>query len=89
MDTFIPLTLLRRNIADLEDAIIVAEYNSSRATAGKLEGYRKSFSNRPIPSYESLLSRVKAMSALLNNDLQLVIGSVTVQVFDHEHPSLA
>jgi hypothetical protein len=80
--TFHPLTLLRRNIADLEDALITAKEDIQ---AHWLRTAQDRSHNQRVqelfgPRYDALLQRVIAMSTKLNNEIQLVIGSVTVQV---------
>lgn len=84
MKTFKPLTTLRINIADLEQAILKARrlYNLTytRALLDILDESDAKDLKRPEAEYESLLHRVKTMSTVLNNEIQLVIGSVTVQV---------
>lgn len=83
LDTFDPLTSLRRNIAHLEDAIMEAKRN----IGWDLKKNRKiSITNvdegRAIleAQYDILLQQVRSMSKALNNEIQLVIGSVTVRV---------
>lgn len=81
MDTFVPLTVIRRNIAHLQDAIIMARKNVTEAS-----DFDKNLSGAEVDNlasqYDVLLQRVEDMSTLLNNEIQLVIGSVTVQVND-------
>jgi hypothetical protein len=83
--TFHPLTLLRRNIADLDDALVDAR---KRLEPGSLD-WTKTAQERNLgqrvletfsPRYDALFHRVHVMSTKLNNEIQLVIGSVTVQV---------
>lgn len=83
LDTFQPLTTLRMNIADLERAIIDARKESRSSFADLMHAFDKKHNTQaklPEVAYESLLQRVRAMSTLLNNEIQLIIGSVTVQV---------
>jgi hypothetical protein len=85
LHTFHPLTLLRRNIADLEDALVSArklvEPSSEDWIAAAQDiTHDKRCLEFFVPQYDALLNRVNAMSTRLNNEIQLVIGSVTVQV---------
>lgn len=83
LDIFHPLTLLRRNIADLQDALAHAKSSTEVFASISMEELRRIAGSR-VPSllapYEVLLDQVKAMSISLSNEIQLVIGSVTVQV---------
>lgn len=85
LETFHPLTLLRRNIADLEDAVIAAKrsINDKRPMKEAFEEHWKA-TNNGLDSlddqYDALLRRIKTLSELLSNEIQLVIASVTVQV---------
>jgi hypothetical protein len=85
LSAFHPLTLLRRNIADLDDAL--ADARSTMEPDSPFWGLITQDSNfRPRvlelfgPQYDAMLDRVRTMSTRLNNEIQLVIGSVTVQV---------
>jgi hypothetical protein len=80
--TFHPLTLLRRDIADLEDALLTARETMQPYWLKTAQDRSR---NRSVlepfgPQYDALLQRVITMSTKLNNEIQLVIGSVTVQV---------
>jgi hypothetical protein len=82
--TFHPLTLLRRNIADLDDALKNARSRiDPDSSAWKLRAHDENLGQRVLelfgPRYDALLHRVHVMSTNLNNEIQLVIGSVTVQ----------
>lgn len=79
MDTFIPLTVVRRNIAHLEEALMTARLSLPFMYEWLDDDVRARVRNIH-QSYDSLLERLKAMSTLLSNEIQLVIGSVTVQV---------
>jgi hypothetical protein len=83
--TFHPLTLLRRNIADLDDALIHARKNiESESLVWTRTAQERDLGQRVLeifgPRYDALFHRVHVMSTKLNNEIQLVIGSVTVQV---------
>jgi hypothetical protein len=85
LHTFHPLTLLRRNIADLEDALVSARKLLEPSSEDWIVAAQDiTHDTRCLelfePQYDALLSRVNAMSTRLNNEIQLVIGSVTVQV---------
>jgi hypothetical protein len=84
LPTFHPLTLLRRNIADLDDALMIARKNiEPDSPFWRLTTQDSNLGSRVLeffgPQYDALLDRVRAMSMKLNNEIQLVIGSVTVQ----------
>ena len=101
LETFNPLTLLRRNIAHLEEAVSAARENiypseydmyaqhrqvvneelkSGEDKYGRLQKANNSELESLDDHYDALLQRIKTMSTTLNNEIQLVIGSVTVQV---------
>jgi hypothetical protein len=84
LDSFAPLTSLRRNVADIEDAIRAAKDRfaqaTKRMTSEALPGGYDAKTQASEAQYDVLLEQVKTMSTLLNNEIQLVIGSVTVQV---------
>jgi hypothetical protein len=84
LGTFAPLTVLRRNLADLEDALRAARSDFYLFTRRNIPiTYIKDHdvkTESPQARYDILLGQVKVMSTLLNNEIQLVIGSVTVQV---------
>lgn len=83
MLTFSPLALLRRNIADLEVSISEAKELQSTEAKQVFDRRRRTLGSK-LPSlddqYEALLQQLKDISIVLNNEIQLVIGSVTVQV---------
>jgi hypothetical protein len=83
--TFHPLTLLRRNIADLDDALVEARKRIEPEFLGWTKTtQQKNLGQRVLetfgPRYDPLFHKVHVMSTKLNNEIQLVIGSVTVQV---------
>ena len=83
LETFDPLTLLRRNIAHLEEAVSAARGDIDSWTKQEYERRRKIVKSELKSlddQYDALLQRIKTMSTTLNNEIQLVIGSVTVQV---------
>lgn len=84
LETFAPLTSLRRNFADIEDAIRSARNESVSATGHiDLEALFENNDAKPEATevqYDLSLEKVKSLSTLLNNEIQFVIGSVTVQV---------
>jgi hypothetical protein len=85
LPTFHPLTLLRRNIADLEDALMIARKNiEPESLFWTRTAQERDLGQRVLeifgPRYDALFHRVHVMSTKLNNEIQLVIGSVTVQV---------
>jgi len=86
LGTFAPHTLLRRNLADVEDALRAAQSTSTFVIRGNISGpFIKDHDSKKESveaRYDILLGQVKAMSTLLTNEIQLVIGSVTVQVPD-------
>jgi hypothetical protein len=83
LETFSPLTRLRRHIPPLEDEIVGA-----RSDVGRLLIANRKLKVKDIDKgravlgehYDVLLEEVRSMSTTLNNEIQLVIGSVTVQV---------
>lgn len=83
MKTFGPLALLRRNIAHLEEWLSWAKDNQS-TEAKEVFDRRRKIQGSKLQSlddqYGALLQQVKDMSTNLNNEIQLVVGSVTVQV---------
>jgi hypothetical protein len=78
--TFHPLTLLHRNIADLENALVAAGRRMKSIT----RTWTLTKSERALElfgaQYDALHDRLNAVSVRLNNEIQLVIGAVTVQV---------
>jgi hypothetical protein len=84
--TFAPLTLLRRNLADLEDALRAAKSGFIVATRRDILHLSIKHNDPKTEStearYDILLGQAKAMSIMLTNEIQLVIGSVTIQVPD-------
>jgi hypothetical protein len=86
LDTFAPLTVLRRNFADIEDAIRAAKKNFTFETDHiEFETLFEDNDAKPETTevqYDHLLEKLKVLSTVLNNEIQLVIGSVTVQVRD-------
>jgi hypothetical protein len=89
IEAFYPLTLLRRNIAHLEEALIAARTDIRLEQVRALEVLRdaRKFDLSQDDShfdllgkYDELLGQTRAISTSLNNEIQLVIGSVTVQV---------
>lgn len=92
LETFSPLTWLRRDLAHLDDALVVAKQNLEDRDRDALEALLKN-KNSGIKSldvqYDALIDRVRAMSTTLNNDIQFVIGSVTVHVSIDSIPRLA
>ena len=83
LETFSPLTLLRRNIAHLEEAVLDTKQRNSDFTKWEYDNRRettKSNLGSLDDQYDALLQRIKTLSISLNNEIQLVIGSVTVQV---------
>jgi hypothetical protein len=84
LPTFHPLTLLRRNIADLDHALKQARSRwEPDSGAWVLRDQDRNLGQRVLelfgPRYDALLYRVHVMSTNINNEIQLVIGSVTVQ----------
>lgn len=95
LDTFRPIPALRQNVADLRIALQDASDSVGEADTtafDTLQGAR----NRDLVSlhsgFETLLKRTDALSAKASNEIQLVIGSVTIQVchtsMQHIIPSL-
>ena len=86
LETFAPLKRLRRSFADIEDAIRFARSNFTDATRRvafeTLFEENDSTPERTEVQYDHLLEKIKALNTVLNNEIQLVIGSVTVQVPD-------
>jgi len=83
LDTFRPIPILRQNVADLRDALqessdsvgktdITAFAELQDVTSHRLESLDTVF--------DTLLKRTDALSAKVSNEIQLVIGSVTIQV---------
>lgn len=86
LDTFDPLTSLRRNIAHLEDAVMEAkrDVGSSLPEKHKIVVANVDEGRAILEAqYDILLQQVRSMSKALNNEIQLVIGSVTVRVSCH------
>ena len=87
LETFAPLKRLRRSFADIEDAILDAKkffpFENGHIDFEKLfvnNDAKAAKPERTEVQYDHLLEKIKALSAVLNNEIQLVIGSVTVQV---------
>jgi hypothetical protein len=80
---FHPLTLLRRKTADLEDTLITARETMQSYWLKTAQDKSRNQSVLELfgPQYDALLQRVITMSTKLNNEIQLVISSATVQVF--------
>jgi hypothetical protein len=87
LKTFDPLTLLRRSLADIEDAIRDAKkfftFENGHIDFEKLfvnNDAKAAKPERTEVQYDYLLEKIKALNSVLNNEIQLVIGSVTVKV---------
>ncbi|KAM0721427.1 hypothetical protein Q7P37_002351 [Cladosporium fusiforme] len=85
LKTFYPLTLLRRNLAHMDDALNLAKSYDSHCNL-KMDQMQQDRTPQDEESvmglcqilrarYDALLSQVDATSTLLNNEIQLVIGS--------------
>jgi hypothetical protein len=90
LKTFGLFTRLRRSFADIENAIRAAKKNFSESTdhmsLEKLFEESDTKPERTEVQYDHLLEKIKALNTALNNEIQLVIGSVTVQVPDFFKP---
>jgi hypothetical protein len=90
LKAFATLTLHRRNLADLEDAVRAAKGNFTLATnvitLKTLPEDNDAKTGTTKVRYDRLLERVKAMSTSVSYEMQLIIGSVTVQVLDIIRP---
>lgn len=83
LDTFRPIPMLRQNVAELRHALLM-----SRSTIGKRDTTAfaeledvTSHRLKPLDSvFDALLELTDALSARIGNEIQLVIGSVTIQV---------
>lgn len=80
---FESLALLRRNIVDLENALLRHKKNISPLAKYAYEQRRRAIDGE-LPSleeqYDALLQRIKALSNALDSEIRLVIGSLAFQV---------
>ena len=87
LKTFRPIPTLRQNVADMRDAIqrMKDEIGKSDTTAFTRLQEILGHELEPLDSmFNTLLKRTNALSAKASNEIQLVIGSVTIQVsFSH------
>lgn len=79
LDTLDVLIRLPRHLADLADAVRTAKSNFTFATRGIPSGTLHERA-RSETEYNVLLENVKTLSALLNNEIQLMIGFTTTRV---------
>jgi hypothetical protein len=83
LKTFRPIPTLRQNIADLRDGIQLSKDRIGEADGAAFRDLQGVTTHRlePLDSvFETLLQRTSALSAKASNEIQLVIGSVTIQV---------
>lgn len=93
LETFQPLALLRQNIADMQDEL--REKRQSFGVSRSMsffdsdQGKYMSLYWEPPESvawdFRALLEKLEDMSKTLDHELELVIGSVTIQVFHIFH----
>lgn len=87
LDTFRPIPTLRQNVADLRIALQDASDSIGEADTTAFDALQKAM-GRELTSlhsvFEALLQRTDALSAKVSNEIQLVIGSVTIQVCPHQ-----
>ncbi|GAB7336424.1 hypothetical protein MBLNU13_g09723t2 [Cladosporium sp. NU13] len=85
LDTFKPIPTLRQNIADFRDTLQNASYSVGKADTRAFSELQDIASHR-LESldvvFDVLLKRTDALSAKASNEIQLVIGSVTIQESD-------
>lgn len=82
LNTFRPIPTLRQNVADLREALQEASDSVGKADTTTFSELQDTTSNRleTLESvFEVLLKRTDALSARISNEIQLVIGSVTIQ----------
>lgn len=81
--TFRPIPLLRQNVGDMEDALrdakesIKVTNNEAFAELEKLASHRLQTLD---DIFDTLLKQAATLSSTTSNEIQLVIGSVTIQV---------
>ena len=95
LDTFRPIPTLRQNVADLRVALQGATDSVGNADTTAFDELQEAMGRELISIhsvFEALLQRTDALSAKISNEVQLVIGSVTIQVchtsMQHMMPSL-
>jgi hypothetical protein len=83
LDTFRPIPTLRQNVSDLREALQEASDSVGKADTtafGELQDITNSRLETLESMFEALLKQTDALSAKISNEIQLVIGSVTIQV---------
>lgn len=83
LDTFRPIAALRQNVSDLRFALQKASDRVGKADTTAFDELQYITSHRleSLDSvFKALLERTDALSAKVSNEIQLVIGSVTIQV---------
>lgn len=87
-ETFEPLTVLRRNIADVQNSITFerTHIDEKQETALKtLQEHSRMVGSRTFDNlFATLLREVQDISTALDHEVQLVIGAVTIQVSTSE-----
>lgn len=88
LKTFRPIPALRQNIIDMRDALQQVKDGIGSETIAAFSELQKT-TNHQLESldsvFETLLKKTDALSAKAGNEIQLVIGSVTIQVLS-PHP---
>jgi hypothetical protein len=88
LKTFRPIPTLRQHIIDMRDALQQVKDGIGSETIAAFSELQKT-TNHQLESldsvFETLLIKTDALSAKASNEIQLVIGSVTIQVLS-PHP---
>jgi hypothetical protein len=83
LKTFRPIPILRQNVTDLKDALQREKDKISDVVRTHFSEFRKTkdYTLESLDSvFETLLNEADVLSAKVSNEIQLVIGSVTIMV---------